>query len=59
MTHNIREENIDFNNNRISEAKNKSELWKIANEVTNPKKASEWSINVNGIEENYFLVCEC
>ena len=41
VTRNIREENIDFNNNRVNMAKNESELWKIANEVTNPKKASE------------------
>ena len=30
------------------EANNEAELWKIANEVTNPKKASEWIIEING-----------
>ena len=38
------------------EAKNESELWKIANEVTNPKKASEWIIEINGEEVKDELV---
>ena len=32
----------------MDEANNEAELWKIANEVTNPKKASEWFIEING-----------
>ena len=48
VTRNIRDSNRDFNNNRVVEANNESELWKIANQVTNPKKASEWIIEING-----------
>ena len=48
VTRNIRDGNRDFNNNRVVEANNESELWKIANQVTNPKKASEWIIEING-----------
>ena len=43
-----RQENIDFNNNRVNEAETEAELWKIANEVTNPKKQNEWAIELNG-----------
>ena len=38
VTRNIRQENIDFNNNRVNKAESEAELWKIANDVTNPKK---------------------
>ena len=38
VTRNIRQDNIDFNNNRVSEANSEAELWKVANEVNNPKK---------------------
>ena len=37
--------------NRVCEASSEAELWKIANEVTNPKKSCEWSIEINGKEE--------
>ena len=30
VTRNIRQENIDFNNNRVNEAGSEAELWKIA-----------------------------
>ena len=50
VTSKIREDNKDFNNNRVIEAKNESELWKIASEVTNPKKENEWLINIEGKE---------
>ena len=54
VTRNIRQENVDFNNNRVNEANNESDLWKIANEVTNPKKASEWSRNMAGSLIQFF-----
>ena len=44
VTYQIRKENIDHNNNRIEEAKNESELWKVANDVLNPRKENEWKI---------------
>ena len=48
VTQTIRKQNIDFNNNRVEEAENEGELWKIAKEVTNPKSNSEWKLNVDG-----------
>ena len=44
VTSRIRKENIDYNNNKVEEAKNERELWNIANNVINPKKDSEWDI---------------
>ena len=44
VTSQLRKENVDYNNNRIEEANNERELWKIANEVLQPKKETEWSI---------------
>ena len=44
VTAQIRKENIDFNNNRIEAADNEGELWKVTNEVLNPKKENDWRI---------------
>ena len=45
VTSQIRKETIDYNNNRIEEANNEKELWRVANEVINPKKEeSDWKI---------------
>ena len=44
VTSKIRKENIDYNNNRIEEAKNEKELWTVANDVLNPRKESKWNI---------------
>ena len=44
VTSKIRKENIDYNNNRIEEAKNEKELWTVANDVLNPRKESNWNI---------------
>ena len=46
VTSSIRKENIDYNNKRIIKAENESELWKITNEVTNPRKENEWKIKI-------------
>ena len=44
VTSQIRKENIDFNNNRIENANSEGELWKIANEVMNPRGEVSWKI---------------
>ena len=44
VTSQIRKENIDYNNNRIEEAKNEGELWKVAKEVLNPRRETEMKI---------------
>jgi DNA polymerase II small subunit/DNA polymerase delta subunit B len=44
VTAQIQKENIDFNNNRIEAAENKVELWKVTNEVLNPRKENDWRI---------------
>jgi len=44
VTSEIRKENINYNNNRIKEANNESELWRVANEVLNPKKENDLKI---------------
>ena len=50
VTSQIRKENIDHNNNRVMEAKNEGEIWKIANEVTSPKQDNVWKIDNNGVK---------
>ncbi len=47
VTEQIRKENIDYNNNRVEKAENKSELWKVTKEVTNPRKDKKWSLVIN------------
>ena len=44
VTSQIRKENIDYNNNRVEEANNEGELWKVAKEVLNPKKETVMKI---------------
>ena len=44
VTSKIRKENIDYNNNRVEEANNEGELWKVANDVLNPGKENSWKI---------------
>ena len=44
VTSTIRKEGIDHNNNRVMEANNESELWKIANEVTSSRPENIWKI---------------
>jgi hypothetical protein len=51
VTSQIRKENIDFNNNRIENANNEGKLWKIANEVMNPKSETSWKIEKESGEE--------
>jgi hypothetical protein len=51
VTSKVRKENIEYNNNRINQAKNERELWNIANEVLHPKKESKWKVlDKNGME---------
>ena len=51
VTSQIRKENVDYNNNRIDEAKNEGELWKVAKEVLNPRKETEMKmVDENGTE---------
>ena len=59
VTSGIRKENIDFNNNRVNEANNESELWKIVNEVSNPKKENQWKIYIDGtIQEDETIIAQ-
>ena len=53
VTSQIRKDNLDFNNNKIKEAKSEGELWRIANDVIKPNKQSTIKLRVNGnlIEE--------
>ena len=44
VTAQIRKENVEQNNTRIKEASSEGELWKVANEVLNPKKENTWKI---------------
>ena len=46
VTSQLRKENIELNNNRVSEANDDNEIWRIVKEVTNPQKSSAWSIKI-------------
>ena len=43
----IKRETIDFNNNRIDEARDENEVWKVAKDIIIPMKDNNWSMNVN------------
>ena len=40
----LRKDSVDFNNNRITSAKDENEVWKVVNEVLQPKKENEWQL---------------
>ena len=46
VTARIRKESIEYNNSRISKAKDESEVWNIVNEVINPNKDNSWRLNI-------------
>ena len=39
-----RQDNLNFNEQRISKANDEKEIWNIVNEVVNPRKDSEWKL---------------
>ena len=47
VTAKIRKETIDQNNNRIDEAQDENEVWKIATEIINPKSENNWSMKID------------
>lgn len=44
----IKSDTIKYNNDRIEKAEDENEIWKIVNEVTNPKSESKWTLEENG-----------
>ena len=40
----LRKDSVDFNNNRSTSAKDENEVWKVVNEVLQPKKENEWQL---------------
>ena len=56
----IRNDNRIFNNERINKAKDENEEWKIAKEITNPRKENDWTMkNDDGtktIDEQLVLI---
>ena len=40
----IRKDSTNFNNNRIDEAGDENEVWKITKDIINPQTETEWSI---------------
>ena len=49
VTARIRKENYDHNNNRIDNAKDEQEVWKVTNDIINPNNENSWSININNV----------
>ena len=49
VTQQIRKDTINFNNNRIDNAKDENETWKVASEIINPVKENNWSMKVNNL----------
>ena len=43
----VRQETVDYNNNRIDNAKNDNEVWNITKEITNPSSNSNWSMLID------------
>ena len=50
MTNNIRRDKIHQNGEKILRAKRKDKVWKIINEVTNPKEGKTWTIKEGDME---------
>ena len=44
VTNRIREDNKKSNDERIEKANDENEIWKVINEVTNPKKEETWKL---------------
>ena len=40
----LRKDSVDFNNNRIEQANDENEVWKVVNDVIQPKKENDWSL---------------
>ena len=40
---------IEFNNNKIEEAKDENEVWKVVNDVIQPKKENEWVLREDDV----------
>ena len=47
-TNQIRKETIQNNGERIQKAGDENEVWKIVNEITNPREEKKWSLIENG-----------
>ena len=45
----IRSESRKFNNEQIEKANNENEMWNVVNDVLNPRKDSNWRLNINGV----------
>ena len=43
----VRQETVDYNNNRIDNAKNDNEVWNITKEITNLSSNSNWSMLID------------
>ena len=43
----LRKETIEFNEKRISDAKNENEVWKVVNDTIHPNKSSEWCLKTD------------
>ena len=52
VTASIRKDTMDANNNRIDDAKDENEVWKIAKDIINPMKENNLSMNINGSLSN-------
>ena len=46
-TNRIRKDTIKANGERIEEANNEQEIWKIVKEINNPRQEAVWSLNEN------------
>ena len=44
----IKKDVIQFNDNRIENAKDEKEIWKVVKEITTTKSSSNWSLIENG-----------
>ena len=43
----IRADSKKFNSKRITDAKDENEIWNIVNDITNPRKETNWKLNEN------------
>ena len=48
VTNKVRQDTIEINEERIEKAGDENELWKIVNDITNPKAEASWKLEEEG-----------
>ena len=45
----VKKDTIKYNNERVEKAEDENEIWKIVNDITNPKCDKKWILEEQGV----------